>query len=289
MTPTDPAESTNDSTHRFTRRRVVAGAAGAMIALPAAIALGAPYRLSDDDDDDRDNSGPGNAEDSNRDDHDDHDDNAQGGSDDEGDVAASGTVPAGSVEVQIVDDDADGFQPQTVTVDAGQSITFVNLDDDPHTATGADFDTGIMQPGDLVTITIDEPGSFGYSCLIHPVMIGTIDVRDADGAVPASPQASPEASPAATPAGATPAGASETSVAIQNFEFDPQEIEVALGTTVTWTNQDQVPHTATNTDGEFDTGTLEDGGSGSYTFDTAGRFEYVCIFHANMAGVVTVV
>lgn len=294
MTPTDPNDFTTQPAPLITRRRALitlAGGAGALVAIPAAIALGHDDDDHDDDEDDRDNSGPGNAEDR-HDDHDDPDDDndtdteTDTDDDDEGDVAPAGTVPAGSVEVRIVDDDANGFQPATITVDAGQSITFVNLDDEAHTATGADFDTGIMQPGQLVTITIDEPGSFGYSCQIHPVMTGRIEVRDADGNVPGSPAATPEGE---TPVAATPAATGDAAVRIENFAFHPQEIEVPAGTTITWTNQDQVAHTATNSDGVFDTGTIMAGASASHTFDTAGRFEYVCIFHVDMAGVVVVV
>ena len=270
--PTDPIESATDTLPRLTRRRAIiaaAGGAGALIAIPTAIALG-------HDDDDHDNSGHGNADDRDDDHHHDDDDR----DDDEGDVPAEGTIPAGSVEVRIVDDDEDGFQPQTVTVDAGQQVTFVNLDDEAHTATGANFDTGIMQPGQLVTITVDEPGSYPYSCQIHPEMSGQLEVRDVDGAVPATPEA-------ATPA-ASPAAGSDTAVAIVNFAFEPAELEVTAGTTVTWTNEDQISHTATSDDGVFDTGTLGQGESGSYTFDTAGRFGYFCEIHPGMTGVVIV-
>ena len=274
MTSPDPIELSA----LLTRRRAllsVAGGAASLLAIPAAIALASD---DDDHDDDHDNSGSGNAED--RNDHDDHDDDGSGGSDDEGDVAPQGTVPPGSAEVRIVDDDADGFQPGTVTVDLGQQVTFVNLDDDPHTATGANFDTGIIDPGEQATVIFDQPGSFPYSCQIHPVMTGRVDVRDESGTVPATPEA-------ATPA-ASPAAGSGAEVTIRGFAFEPPEIEVAAGTTVTWTNEDQVPHTATGADGIFDTGTIEQGQSGSHTFGSAGRFNYACAFHPDMTGVVVV-
>jgi plastocyanin len=244
---------------RLTRRTLLtAGGGGLVLALPLARALG-----HDDDDDHYDD-----------DHHDDH-------HDEEGDVAAQGTVPAGSAEVRIVDDDASGFRPGTTTVELGQQVTFVNLDDEAHTATGAGFDTGIMQPGELVSVTFDEPGSFPYSCEIHPVMTGVIEVRDAEGAT---------ASPEATPDAATPAAGDATEVTIRDFAYEPAEIEIASGTTVTWTNEDGVPHTATDADGAFDTGTIDgDGGTGRHTFDTPGSFRYICAFHPNMEGLVVVV
>lgn len=262
-----------DPRHRLTRRSLlaVAGGAGALLAIPAAIALA---HDDDDHDDDHDSSGSGS-------DHDDsHDDDH---SDDDGKVAAQGTVPPGSAEVRIVDDDADAFQPGTITVDLGQQVTFVNLDDDPHTATGAAFDTGNIDPGQQATVTFDEPGSFPYACQYHPMMTGRVDVRDASGQVPGTAEASPSASPAATPEAT---GTAE--VTIVDFAFDPAELTVAAGTTVTWANADSVPHTATAEDGSFDTSTIDGGASASHTFATPGTYPYICAFHPNMTGTITV-
>ena len=251
----------------------IAGGAGAVVAIPAL--------AHDDDDDDHDkhehdSSGHGSGHD---DDHDDDRDDDSGGSDDDGKVAAQGTVPAGSVEVRIVDDDADGFQPGTIAVDIGGQVTFVNLDDDPHTATGAGFDTGNIDPGEQVTITFDEAGAFPFACQYHPIMTGSVAVRDASGAVPGTPEAPPAASPAA--------GAS-ADVTIVDFAFDPAELRVAAGSTVTWVNRDSVSHTATADDGSFDTGAIDGGATGSHTFDAPGTFAYFCAFHPNMTGTVIV-
>jgi plastocyanin len=247
----------------FSRRTLMAlaGGASAIFVIPAAIALS-----SNDDDDDHD------------DDH--NDDHAD---DDEGKVAPLGTVPAGSMEVRIVDDDADAFKPQMITIDLGQSVTFVNRDDDPHTATGMTFDTGSIAPGEQVTVTFDKPGVFPYSCQYHPMMTGSVSVRNEQGEVPgASPSASPVASPDAAAAGNT------VEVAIVNFAFDPAEIEISAGTTVRWTNKDSVPHTATADDGAFDTGVLQQGDTATHTFAGTGAFTYICAFHPSMTGTVTV-
>ncbi|CAN5527011.1 hypothetical protein BH09CHL1_BH09CHL1_30390 [soil metagenome] len=75
---------------------------------------------------------------------------------------------------------------------------------------------------------------------------------------------------------------------IEGFAFLPGELEVAAGTTVTWTNNDSAPHTVTATDGSFQSGTLEQGDTFSFTFETAGEFSYFCEFHANMTATVTV-
>jgi plastocyanin len=77
------------------------------------------------------------------------------------------------------------------------------------------------------------------------------------------------------------------SVTMQGFNFSPASITVAVGGTVTWTNQDGVPHTATGQ--SFNTGNLNRGQSGSATFNQAGSFPYHCNIHPNMTGTVTVV
>jgi plastocyanin len=86
--------------------------------------------------------------------------------------------------------------------------------------------------------------------------------------------------------GEAPAG--ETAATIADFAFSPDPIEIRVGSTVTWTNEDSAPHTATGDNGEFDTGRLDQGGSASVTFDEAGSFTYHCAFHPNMVGTVNV-
>jgi LPXTG-motif cell wall-anchored protein len=82
--------------------------------------------------------------------------------------------------------------------------------------------------------------------------------------------------------------ASDPPVAIANFAFSPASVTIKVGDTITWTNNDAIPHTATASDGSFDTGTLKKGQSGSHTFATAGTFAYICSIHPNMHGTVVV-
>jgi plastocyanin len=91
-----------------------------------------------------------------------------------------------------------------------------------------------------------------------------------------------------TPSAGTPMSASTSAVEIKGFAFNPPMIEVPSGTTVTWTNQDTAPHTATAEDGSFDTGRLNQGQSGEVTFDQPGTYTYICTFHPNMKGTVVV-
>lgn len=105
-------------------------------------------------------------------------------------------------------------------------------------------------------------------------------------APPATNSAQATNSPNAT---ATPAAATD-SVSITNFAFNPGNITVKKGTTVTWTNKDAVAHTVTETDGQTGpkSGDLNQGQSYSFTFNTVGTFKYDCSIHPYMTGTVTV-
>lgn len=79
----------------------------------------------------------------------------------------------------------------------------------------------------------------------------------------------------------------KTVVIIKMLQFQP-EITVSAGQTVTWENQDIVPHTVTADDKSFDSGLIEVGKSWSYTAKKPGRFPYTCTLHPNMHGVLVV-
>lgn len=79
-----------------------------------------------------------------------------------------------------------------------------------------------------------------------------------------------------------------TIVDIKNFRYNPDMVEIAVGSTVTWTNQEIVVHTATADEGAFDSGDLSKGESFSFTFDEPGEFSYFCEYHDNMHGTVVV-
>lgn len=96
---------------------------------------------------------------------------------------------------------------------------------------------------------------------------------------------------AALPAiGATPASAHQSAITVDvvDFAFEPGTLSVPVGTTVTWTNRGERPHTITADDGSFDSGRLDPGEEFSFTFDTAGSFTYFCGFHPDMQGEIVV-
>ncbi len=82
--------------------------------------------------------------------------------------------------------------------------------------------------------------------------------------------------------------ASSIKVKIADFKYHPNPVNVGVGDTVTWTNEDSEPHTATANNASFDTGTLDQGESGSHTFNKAGTFKYTCTIHPDMKASVVV-
>jgi plastocyanin len=91
----------------------------------------------------------------------------------------------------------------------------------------------------------------------------------------------------ATPQAAAPAG-KVVEVKIDNFSFSPQTITVAPGTTIIWTNRDDIPHTVVSDDKVFKSKVLDTDEKFSYTFDKAGNFPYFCSVHPKMTGKVIV-
>src|SRR5215218_6446028 len=80
----------------------------------------------------------------------------------------------------------------------------------------------------------------------------------------------------------------EMTVSIQDFFFDPDQLTVAPGTTVTWVNEGQAPHTTTADGGTWDSGTLQPGEDFSFTFDQPGTYTYHCSIHPDMTASVKV-
>jgi plastocyanin len=100
----------------------------------------------------------------------------------------------------------------------------------------------------------------------------------------AGAESAQESSPAAADA-----SAEVSAVSIKGFAFNPPEITVPAGGSVTWTNEDNAPHTATGLDRDaLQSGAIAFGESYTQTFETAGTYEYFCEFHPNMEGSIVV-
>jgi plastocyanin len=77
-------------------------------------------------------------------------------------------------------------------------------------------------------------------------------------------------------------------VAIDNFTFNPQTLSVKAGTTVKWTNNDDIPHAVAAVNKQFRSKTLDTDDSYAFTFTAPGRYEYFCSLHPHMTGTIVV-
>jgi plastocyanin len=98
-------------------------------------------------------------------------------------VGLLGAHAQGGAAVTIVDF---AFQPASLEVPIGTTVTWTNSGAAPHTVTADDgaFDSGTLQPGGTFSVTFDTPGTFAYHCEIHPSMMATIIVTEGAAATP---------------------------------------------------------------------------------------------------------
>ncbi len=102
--------------------------------------------------------------------------------------------------------------------------------------------------------------------------------------------AAPQPLPTTVPSSSTQPSASQQQVVIDNFTFTPAELTIPVGTTVTWINHDDVPHTATSTatPPAFNSKALDTDEKFSFTFTTPGTYPYFCAVHTHMTAKITV-
>ena len=97
----------------------------------------------------------------------------------------------------------------------------------------------------------------------------------------------------AVPLGAVVLAAGEAAapgaITIDNFTFNPQSLTVKVGTTITWTNKDDIPHGIASTNNAFKKSkALDTDDSFSFTFAAPGTFQYFCYLHPHMTGTIVV-
>jgi plastocyanin len=221
------------------------------------------------------------------------------------------------------------YEPDPLTVNAGDGVQWLNEDNVPHTVTSREeglFDSGLVNAGDtwlLNTVNL-SPAEYLYYCFVHPHMEGTLVVAG-DGAAPAegsgnatAPEntTAPESnqsgaagnqSSTGNETGGAPAGGGATVTPVSivvgasvptNGEFySPETVETSVGSMVTWSNDDSLPHTVTSgvvennspvPDGSFDSGIMMNGDAFSFVFESAGEYPYYCTVHPFMTGQVNV-
>lgn len=90
------------------------------------------------------------------------------------DAAAAAQAQEGTISIKDF-----MFSPTSITVSAGSTVHWKNLDGEPHTVSGieAPFRSGALDQNDTFTFTFSKPGTYRYACSIHPQMVGTITVK----------------------------------------------------------------------------------------------------------------
>ena len=86
----------------------------------------------------------------------------------------------------------------------------------------------------------------------------------------------------------SPVRAADAEVKIDNFTFNPQQITVKAGDTVTWVNHDDIPHTVASQTQAFRSKALDTDDKFSFTFATPGNYPYFCALHPHMTGTIVV-
>ncbi|WP_331878932.1 cupredoxin family copper-binding protein [Longimicrobium sp.] len=128
-----------------------------------------------------------------------------------------------------------------------------------------------------------EDVRYGFEFTVPLTLARWFGPRAVAGPVPPPPSAPVAGStPAAAPAGPV------TRAGMRNFAYTPARIEIPAGSTVEWTNGDQMAHTVTATSGAFDSGLIQPGARWSHTFSEAGTYDFTCTPHPFMKGVVIV-
>jgi plastocyanin len=213
---------------------------------------------------------------------------------------ATKAPPSG--DVQVGDN---FFNPGTITIPVGGTVTWAFIGNLPHTTTSVSgpesWDSGVKYFGDTFARTFGVPGTYDYICTIHPEMRGTVNVVGPTSTPTGTPTAGPSPtptvtatpSPTPTPRPTAVAGAAEVRVSMGDNFFAPETVTVRAGDTVTWVNDGRIVHTATGWDaarGLWDSGLLQPGQSFSFRFAQPGTYPYLCVVHpVEMRGTVVVV
>ena len=124
---------------------------------------------------------------------------------------------------------------------------------------------------------------------IGALVVATACANGYSSAAPSpTPAPAPAPDPAPAPSASTPVSIPLGASTLGNRAFAPDQVDIAVGGTVTWTNTDSITHTTTADQGSWDSGSVAPGGKFSSTYSTAGTFPYHCAIHPGMVGTITV-
>lgn len=196
------------------------------------------------------------------------------------DLTPSGPIFAIEILKDSTIDGNPDYSPDVAVVTQGYIVEWTNADSVAHTATNTEsygdvFDSGLMNEGDVFVLdTTDvEVGEYVYECSFHPWMIATLVI-----------EAAKEPTKVTIPQGAAIPEDGQ-------IYYDPETLDITVGTTVAWDNVDTTVHTVTSgkapeTDDIFDSEMMASGDIFEFTFTDAGTFDYFCTFHPWMVGTV---
>lgn len=198
-------------------------------------------------------------------------------------VAPTGPIFAIEILEGSAEEGAPDYEPDRAIVQQGHIVEWTNVDSVAHTVTssvdfGETFDSSLISAGEVYTLdTSDlEVGEYEYLCIVHPWMVATLVI-----------EAPKEPTKVIIPEGAAIPEEGQ-------IYYDPEVIDITVGTTVIWENVDSTMHTSTSgnpetgADGVFDSDILSMGDLYEFTFADAGSYDYYCILHPWMIGTVNV-
>jgi plastocyanin len=198
------------------------------------------------------------------------------------------SIPTGPIfTIRILEDSSQqgnpDYDPDVANVSQGYIVEWTNEDLVAHTVTSSEgfgelFDSSLIDAGGVFTLDTAnlEIGEYEYLCVVHPWMVATLIIEE-----PKEPIKVVIPNGAAVPEDG-------------KIYYDPQVIDVTVGTTVAWENLDNTVHTVTSGtpdaggDGIFDSEMMNTGDVYEFTFTDAGNYDYFCTFHPWMVGAVNV-
>ena len=198
------------------------------------------------------------------------------------DLTPSGPIFAIEILAESVQEGNPDYEPDVAIVQQGHIIEWTNADTVAHTVTSASdfgetFDSSLINAGEIYTLDTNdlEIGEYEYLCIVHPWMVATLVI-----------EAAKEPTKVIIPKGAAIPEDGQ-------IYYDPEILDITVGTTVVWDNVDTTVHTVTSgiapeTDGIFDSGMMSAGDVFEFTFTDAGTYDYFCTFHPWMIGTVNV-
>lgn len=174
------------------------------------------------------------------------------------------------------------YEPDVAHVPKGHTVEWTNADAVVHTVTssvdfGDTFNSNMMDAGEKFTLDTSKltSGEYEYMCVVHPWMIATLIIEEPKEDVKV----------------VIPQGAGTQQIG--QIYYDPEVIQVPVGTTVIWENTDSAMHTVTSgnpqgPNGTFDSDMIAAGDSFKFTFNAPGKEDYFCMVHPWMIGSVEI-